>query len=52
MAMELLSFNDQLVADFAAHNQHNNFLSLDAQLSQRIGAQPFDGFRRRGGLSF
>jgi hypothetical protein len=29
MAMKLLAFYNQLVADFSAHGQDNNVLSLD-----------------------
>jgi len=59
--MELLSFHNQFVADFAGHDQYDNFVTLDIiqgaqvsctqfKLGQRIGSQSLDCFRRCRGL--
>jgi hypothetical protein len=61
MPMELLTFDDQRIANFAAHEEHNNFAFIDIiqgtqvsrtqfEISKKIGAQAFDRFRRRRGL--
>jgi hypothetical protein len=58
MAMELLSFHDEFVADFSPDDEHDYFISLDIvqgaqvsrtelELGERIGAQPLDRFRWR-----
>jgi hypothetical protein len=58
MAMELLAFHDQFVADFPPDDQDDNFLSLDIiqgtqvtrpklELDQRVGPQTLDGFCER-----
>jgi hypothetical protein len=61
MAMELLTFHDQLVAFFPSDDQDNNLVSFDIvqgtqvscpklELGERIGTQSFDRFCRRSGL--
>jgi hypothetical protein len=56
--MKLLSFHDQFVADLPAHDEQDNLRSLDIiqdakvpdaqlELSERVGAQPLEGFRFR-----
>jgi hypothetical protein len=58
MAMKLLSFHKQFVADFSPHDEHDNFISLNIvqdtqvpcpqfKLRQRIGPQPLDRLRLR-----
>jgi hypothetical protein len=55
MAMELLTFDDQFIAYFAAHDEHDNFALIDiiqsAQVSRtqfkvrkEIGAEALDRF--------
>jgi len=59
--MELLSFHNESIADFAPDNQDDNRISLDIiqgtqvtspqfKRSERIGAQALDRFRGRRGL--
>jgi hypothetical protein len=61
MAMELLSFHDEFVADLPPHDEDDNLVCLhiiqgtqvfypQLKLCQRIGPQPFDCFRRCLGL--
>jgi hypothetical protein len=61
MAIKLLAFDDQLVAYFAAHKQHNHFACFNIiqgsqrshpqfKLGEKIGAQALDRFRGRRGL--
>ncbi|MCI0485617.1 MAG: hypothetical protein L0229_03350 [Blastocatellia bacterium] len=61
MAMKLLSFHDQFVSDFSPHDEQDDLIVLHIiqgtqisctqfELGQRIGAQPFDSFRRCCGL--
>jgi hypothetical protein len=58
MAMKLLPFHDQLVADLSPDDQDDNFVSFDIvqgaqvtcpklELRQRIGSQALDRFRGR-----
>jgi hypothetical protein len=57
MAMEFLTFHDQLVADFAAHEEYDNFVLLDIiqgtqvsrtqlEVGKKIGTQALDRFGR------
>jgi len=59
--MKLLTFHNQLVAYFAAHDEHNHFVFLDIiqgtqvpcpefELGECIRSQPFDRSRGRRGL--
>jgi hypothetical protein len=61
MAMKLLAFHNQFVADFPSDDQDDNIVSLDIiqgtqvacaklEFRQRIGAQTLDRFRGRRGL--
>jgi hypothetical protein len=61
MAMKLLTFDDQLVAYFAANEEDDNFAFIDIlqdmqvsctqfEVRKQIGAQAFDRFRGRRGL--
>jgi len=61
--MELLSFHNQLVADFSPDNEDDNFVTLhiiqgaqvscpEFKLRERIRSQPFDRFRGRFWLMF
>jgi hypothetical protein len=61
MAMKILAFHYQLVADLATDNEHDNFVSLDIvqgtqvscsqfELCQRIGTKALDCLRRCHGL--
>jgi hypothetical protein len=61
MAMKLLSFHYQFVADFSSHDEHDNLVSFDIiqctqisctqfKLGERIGSQLFDRFGRCRGL--
>jgi hypothetical protein len=61
MAMKLLSFHNQLVADLSPYEQDYHHVALDIiqatqvscaqfELGQRIGPQPFDRFRGDRGL--
>jgi hypothetical protein len=61
MAMKLLAFHYEFVADFLADDQNHNLVSLDIiqgtqvscaqfKLSERIGTQALDRFRGRRGL--
>jgi hypothetical protein len=55
MAMKLLAFHDQLVADFTADDQNDNFVAFDIvqqsqvpspqlKFGEGIGTQSFDCF--------
>jgi hypothetical protein len=61
MAMELLAFHNQLVPDLVSNDQDDNLVTLDIiqgtqvsrsqlKLSEGVGTQAFDRFRRRRGL--
>jgi hypothetical protein len=61
MAMELLTFHDQLIADFSPDDQEDNFVFLDIiqatqvtcpklELGQRIRTRALDRLRGRRGL--
>ena len=63
MAMELLAFHNEFVADFSSDNQDEDFVSFDIiqdtqvrcpqlKLRQRIWTQPLDRFRGRCRLVF
>jgi hypothetical protein len=63
MAMELLAFHNQFVADLAPDNQDNNLVSFhivqgtqvscpQLELGQRVGAQPFTRPGGRRGMLF
>jgi hypothetical protein len=57
MAIEFLAFNDQRVADFAAHEEDDDFALLDIiqgtqvsrtqlEVGKKVGAPALDGFCR------
>jgi hypothetical protein len=61
MAMELLSFHNQPIADFPTDDEQDNLVSFhivqgtqvarpQLELGQRIGTQTLNRFRRRRGL--